>query len=471
MKTWHLKGQPHKVQAEALRRGRGEKGFAYFMEMGLGKTAVILAEFIDLYTKGEVDGLVVVCPNSLKQNWIDEADKWGVGDKLRKAAWPDLPPKGKEPFLHAINIEAFSVGGAKGYGVVEKVCKVYKIMLVLDESVMIKNNSSKRTKNLIALSNMARYTRALSGAPVVQGPHDLWAQLRFIGAITGMNYYQFRNKFCQMGGFKGKQVIGYRKDMQHKLNAMLGHCSFRARKDEWTDLPEKIYSTRKVEMNKKQKEAYDKMEDEFLYQIANIEEGELSETTAEMVITQMMKLMQISSGFVIDDEGEVQVLGATNPKVEAVKEALEATDGKVIVFAFYRQSVRTLLEALDEYKPCFIASSDLHKEMNRPQREEKNKFNGDDAHRVMVCQIQSGMYGHTLLGSEEKRCSTSIFYENWYDLNARLQAEDRNHRHGQDRAVQYIDLVASDLDKKAIQALQNKQSIAKAVVDHVKEKR
>jgi SNF2 family DNA or RNA helicase len=274
-----------------------------------------------------------------------------------------------------------------------------------------------------------------------------------------------------MGGFKGKQVIGYRKDMQHKLNAMLGHCSFRARKDEWTDLPEKIYSTRKVEMNKKQKEAYDKMEDEFLYQIANIEEGELSETTAEMVITQMMKLMQISSGFVIDDEGEVQVLGATNPKVEAVKEALEATDGKVIVFAFYRQSVRTLLEALDEYKPCFIASSDLHKEMNRPQREEKNKFNGDDAHRVMVCQIQSGMYGHTLLGSEEKRCSTSIFYENWYDLNARLQAEDRNHRHGQDRAVQYIDLVASDLDKKAIQALQNKQSIAKAVVDHVKEKR
>ena len=86
---------------------------------------------------------------------------------------------------------------------------------------------------------------------------------------------------------------------------------------------------------------------------------------------------------------------------------------------------------------------------------------------VMIAQLTAGKYGHTLLGSKENPCHTTIFYENNYDLDARVQAEARNHRHGQNYPVTYVDIIGTSLDEKIIQALQKKQSMAEAIVDSI----
>ena len=100
------------------------------------------------------------------------------------------------------------------------------------------------------------------------------------------------------------------------------------------------------------------------------------------------------------------------------------------------------------------------------QTDNKLLFNKGNAN-VMIAQLTAGKYGHTLLGTKENPCHTTIFYENNYDLDARVQAEARNHRHGQNYPVTYIDMIGTKLDKKIIGALQKKLSMALTIIDSI----
>ena len=186
---WHLATQPFPAQDEGLRLSEGRDDFAYFMEMGLGKTATTLADFVRECINDNVRGLVVVCPNSLKRNWVLDAEKHGA--KANFYVWPDVPKDPtalKVPFVLTINYEAIGVG--KGEEYLEAVFKQHQTMFALDESVAIKDPKSLRSKACLRLGKLARMRRLLSGAPMVQGPHDLWSQLHFLNAIPGFKYYQ-----------------------------------------------------------------------------------------------------------------------------------------------------------------------------------------------------------------------------------------------------------------------------------------
>ena len=421
------------------------------MDLGTGKTAVVLAEFFNLHRAGMVDDLLVVCPNSLKQNWQDEAEKFGAPFNAIDL-WPDergLPG----PRLFAINYEALS--GERGTLALQRRLKSSRAMLVLDESIHIKSPRARRTRHLLALAPRAAYVRVLSGAPITQGPHDLWAQVAIIGG-TLMNFYAWRAQFCKMGGYLGKQVLGVQN--LDGLESILEKCSFRASKEDWLDLPAKVYTTRTVTMTPEQEHHYERMLRDF---IVTVKEKEIP---AEMVITQMTKLQQISSNFIIDAEGQPHRLSATNPKLEVVKEIAESTAGKILIFTYYRHSTETLAQELGA---PFIWGG-----MDRIQISEvKRQFEHDPETRILVAQIHTARYGHTLLGgSGEDRCATSIFYENSYSLDARTQSEDRNHRIGQDRSVTYVDMVASAVDRAVIKALQRKSSVASAILEHLNAK-
>jgi SNF2 family DNA or RNA helicase len=459
---WVLKGEPYEVQTVAANRAWMLPGFAYFMEMGLGKTAVVLNEFISLFVKDEVRGLIVVCPMSLKQTWSNEIRNWGLSEKVEVVKWPETPKPKNKPFIWIINYEGFAVGRAKAVLAAEEVMKKYRCMFTLDESISIKKHNGKRTINLIALSKFSPFRRILSGAPVSQGPHDLWAQLRFIGAINNFNYFAFRNKYCKMGGYRGKQIVGAKNE--EALNEMLQPHSFRAKKKDWTDLPPKIHTKRMVGLSKNQEKHYLNMKKDFFTEIKGFSE-EVSEIEAGMVVTQMMKLQQISSGFIINEEGEAIEIGGKIPKTEAIKELLGEIEGKLIVFAFFRHSVNKLIKDLDEFNPSWIKGQMTEEEL----QEQKDKFEHDNTSRVIVCQITSAKYGHTLLGNDIMRCSTVAFFEATYDYDARIQAEDRPHRHGQDAEfVLYVDLISSEIEAAAGDALLRKDNVAKAVVDGVK---
>ena len=450
---WRLKGKPLAVQEAALKASYHKRGFAWFMEMGLGKSATALAEFMQLHAEGVVDNLVIVCPNSLKQNWVMEVDKWGLSESIHCEVWPEIDKEVScGPFLTAINFEAFAAGYAKGVDYLEDVMVCFSTMLVIDESARLRNHNSKRTKALIQLSQQARVVRILSGQPVVRGAHDLYPQLRVLGAFSGLNYYSYRATYCQMGGFKGKQIVGSRNEA--KLRSEIDPWIFRATKKEWLDLPEKIYQTRRVEMDPAQRKVYNEMRDDYLAQI----DGKT--VAVEMVITQMMKLQQISSGFLLH-EGKAIVVGKRNPKLDELQDILEEVSGKTIVFAFYKHSVSLLKEALQDYSPAVLRGGMHHEEIE----EAKRRFNEDDACKVLIAQITSSKEGHTLLGTESEPCATTIYYENVYDLDSRGQSEDRNHRIGQKNTVVYIDLVASPMDEKIVKALQEKKSVAAAIID------
>lgn len=457
MTTWQIKGKPFEAQIEALNRTKHEPhGFAYFMEMGLGKTAVTLAEFVKLKNDGKVDVLVIACPHSLKQNWADEVKFWTEGG-LTTSIWP----KFEDADVYIFNYEAFSVGGRTGEAALRGLCGKKRVYLALDESTQIKKHNSVRTKSLLGTARMCSYTRILSGAPMVQGPQDIWAQLKFIGAMKGINFFQFRNRFCLMGGYMGKKIIGANPVSVSELHRILDTCSFRAKKMDWLDIPEKTYFTRTIEMSPQQKRHYKSMLVDFITYVNG------QEVDAAMVVTQMGKLQQISSNFVYDEDGVPRDLGGPNRKLNEIKQILDdEIDGKLIVVSYFAHSTQVLLSELEEYGVVGIYGGQSSEEIAAA----KEDFNRGDA-RVIVCQESAAKYGHTLLGTEDMPCCTTVFYENSFSMDDRVQIEDRNHRIGQRFTVNIIDMVCSDIEAKVIKALQQKQDIAEAIIDAIKVQR
>jgi len=461
---WHLSGLPYEVQQAALNKAEGNSGFGYLMEMGLGKSAVYLNEGVDLIGKGLIDGFGVVCPPSLKTNWMDEVVKWNVPKEIKAYKWPEVPPNdSNRPFMQVINYEAFSGGAQRGYSHFHNVAKKKRLMVGLDESVQIKGNESLRTKNLLALSPFLTHRRIMSGAPVTQGPMDAWAQLRFLGAIKGSSYHGFKTKFCKMGGWMNKKVIGCR--YPEELYALFDAHGFRARKEDWTDLPPKVYHTREVGLSEKQRKHYKEMEASFITQVVTDEFIE-----AAQVVTQLLKLQQISSGFIIDGDKNAHVIDDEPPKYRELLSIAEQVRGKVLVFTHFRHTTTLLHQKLQkDYNAAIMIGGDDDK-----NDAEKARFNNDPECRMFVIQLDTGKYGHTLNGGPEpeNHCSTSVYYENTFNLDTRLQSEDRNHRHGQQGdMVNYFDLVSSPVDTRAILALQKKLDIASEVVDGIKRER
>jgi SNF2 family DNA or RNA helicase len=245
--TWHIEGKPYDVQTAALEAAQGQTHWAHFLEQGLGKTAITLNEFMEY---DDVNFMLVLCPNSKKSDWVDDAKEWAG---LEFEAWPDISV-GYEGDGLALNYETLI---SRGMDHMKTLMKMHRVMLVLDESSFIKNPQSKRTKAALLLAKKAVRVRILNGTPMTQSVMDLWPQLRIVGAINGVNPYAFRNRFATMGGYMGKQVTGVRNEAE--LHQLLGKHSFRALKTDWTDLPDKIYTHRRVEMVGEQKKAYHDM--------------------------------------------------------------------------------------------------------------------------------------------------------------------------------------------------------------------
>lgn len=463
---WLAPIAPYEVQMEALRRSHDRPRWGHFLEQGLGKTLLTLAEFLYMRNTKLVDVGIVVCPNSLKMTWVEEAERAGVTAK----AWPEIITAKNQ--LQIINYEATIT--PRGSAWLKQLTQDHAVMLVLDESAQIKNPRARRTRLLHQIAPQCRVRRLLSGAPMVQGPHDLWAQLKFLDAIP-YNFFVFRSKFCKMGGWQGKQVMGVSDEAG--LRSLLAQFSWRARKTEWTDLPEKQYVTRTIEMVPEQQAMYREMLADFVLLLcphsrqdvrallpgehAPVNCPEPNEIRAEIVITQMLKLQQISSGFVIDAEHKASRIPGADGKARVTREIIEEADGKVMVVTLYKHSTAFLLKYLAEFSPARIHGGMTPADL----QDQKHRFNTDSSCRVIVVQVQAGRYGHTLLGTKEARCATCVFYENSYSLDARIQTEDRIHRFGQDRSVLYVDLTSSKVDREVIRALQTKKSVAASVID------
>jgi len=454
--AYNYKTKPYEHQRQALIKGAEKNDFAYFMEMGTGKTKVAIDNASYLYTQDKVKGVLVIAPNSVYRNWANEIDihcpvehDVKIHKKNKIFDWNDSKLN-----FYLMNVEAFST--AKAYKVIEKIIiEHYKeMMVIVDESTTIKNRSAKRTKNLTTICRIINYKRILTGSPVTKSPLDLFSQCEFLNPnLLGFsNFYVFRARYCVMrnitvGGSRQVPLPMYYTNLDD-LEMKLKNFSYRVRKEECLDLPEKVYVKRYVQLKGEQLEVYSDLKK---YARAIFENEEASYANK---LTEILKLHQVCCGYFVSDEGLKKDID--NPKLDELLNTIEENEGKIIIWANYIHSLEKIISKL-ETKYGKESTVAIYGAVSVDQRQEAVKrFQEDKNTRFFVGNPVTGGYGLNLT-----KAHTVIYFSNSYDLEVRQQSEDRAHRIGQTSKVTYIDIIAQGtIDEFIIKALNNKIKIS-----------
>jgi len=466
---WLLNGEPFKVQSISDQKAGFQRGYNWWLEQGLGKTAVALQNFMRWRTRTDgapAQRLIVVTLNSMRLAWKAEIERW-IPEKLSIEVWPDKPQANPDVFI--VNYESLAGQGrgwGRGYDRASELANSAPTMLVVDEGHRIKTPGSRWSKSVLGLAKDCVARRGLTGTPMSQSVMDLYPQLKLAGQLNGLNQFVFRNRYALRGGHMGKQIVGINQARLPELNQILDECSFRALKSEWTDLPPKMPPVViPLEMPKELEPAYRSMMTEFLVEVESRAPDD--PILARLVVTQMGKLQQISSGFIYDEYKEAHTLVPLNklPKYRALLDLLDGLgESKLLVFCHFRPTSKYLVEELSTLPGgcAFLVGGMTIEEMEA----QKSRFNQDGGPRVLVAQVSVGSAGHTLLGGPNQPCYTTAFFENNFVLVDREQSMDRNHRYGQKSPVSYYDFVSSEIEKHVLKALHDKKSLVQAVIDH-----
>jgi len=468
--NYKFKTQPYSHQLKALDKSWSKKHFAYFMEMGTGKSKVLIDNVSMLYDNGKINGVLIVAPKGVYKNWYDQEIPNHMVDHIEKKVvlWQSNITKQQQKNLNVLfetgedlhilimNVEAFST--QKGVDFAKRFLFSHRALMAIDESTTIKNPSAKRTKNICQLGLLSKYNRILTGSPVTKSPLDLYKQCEFLtpGLLDHDSYYSFRTRYAIMktANFSGRSVqivVGYRN--LPELTDMLKAFSYRVLKDECLDLPKKTFMKRTVKLTKEQEHAYKQMSQLALAQF----QGKLMTTAT--VMTQLMRLHQITCGHFTADDGTIKDL--KNNRLNHLSDLLDEVHGKVVIWAHYQYDVETIVELI---KKEYGDNSVVTYYGLTPQDQRQNnieKFQDKESPvRFLVGTTSTGGYGITLTAA-----STMIYYSNGYDLEKRQQSEARIDRIGQESPMTYIDIMAEDtIDDKIVVALRKKVDIASQIM-------
>ena len=461
MWKYPYKTKPYEHQRNALNQSAEKIQWAYFMEMGTGKTKVTIDNIAYSYLKKEIQSVLVIAPKSVYTVWETEIEthipneinykiyKWNI-DKPKEY---DNLNKFEHLRIFLINVEALST--KRGFnGCVDYLTKNKKNFVVLDESTTIKNRSAKRTKNILGLRKLSYIRRILTGSPITKSPLDLFTQCQFLSPeLLGFSsYLAFRNRYAEMtdipvGSGRFISVPKYYKRLE-ELEVKLQMFSTRIRKDQCLDLKPKIRQKRYIELEGEGRKIYDRLRTTAL---AIVEDSTVSFSNK---LTEIIKLHQVCNGFTKDDDG--RMLRLHDQKVKALHEVIEETDGKVIIWANYLWNIHEIIHSLkSKYGEESVVS--IFGEINVEDRKKAvERIQKDPTCRFMVGNPTTGGFGLTLTA-----CNTVIYFSNNYNLEVRMQSEDRAHRMGQKGSVVYIDIVAKNtLDEAIMKSLVNKGQIA-----------
>ena len=473
IKQYKFKTKPYEHQLKALEKSWAAESYALFMEMGTGKSKVLVDNIAMLYDKGAIRGALIVAPKGVYKNWDQIEFPVHMPEHVEhtKVLWDPTITKKKQVELDTLfddkeelkilimNVEAFST--SKGLDFAHRFLNMLcgRALIGIDESTTIKTPTAKRTKNILKIGNLAKYRRILTGSPVTKSPLDLFSQCLFLDPyhLGYDSYYVYRSRYAHMltknFGGRSVQIVGSYRRLD-ELSKKLEKFSYRVLKEECLDLPEKVFVKRFVELTDEQKKIYRQMKEMAL---AILDDGKMMSTVN--VMTQLMRLHQVTCGHFKADDGTITHL--KNNRVDALMNLLEETDGKVIIWANYVEDIKNIVESLK--KAYGDASTvEYHGGVDTTLRQENialfQEKNGPA--RYFVGNAQTGGYGITLTAA-----NTVIYYSNNYDLEKRLQSEDRAHRIGQTGSVTYIDLVAEKtIDERIIKSLKSKVNIANEIM-------
>ena len=467
---YKFKMPPYEHQLTALRKGWNLDEFAYFMDMGTGKSKVLIDNFSVLYDKGHIGGVLIIAPKGVYRNWSSNEIPTHMPEHVLAdiciwqpnhtqkflTTWKKLFEDNYNLKIFLMNIEAFST--RKGVEVAEKFLLAHSTLMAIDESTTIKSKNAKRTKSIVKLGKMAKYRRIMTGSPITKSPMDLYTQCEFLNPelLGHKSFYSFQYEYAiikrrNLGSYSFNQIVGY-KNLK-ELNGLLDNFSYRVRKQDCLDLPDKVYTKRVVELTPEQARMYSDLKKIAL---GICEEGTVTPTT---ILTQLLRLQQVCSGHVKLDDGAIKTFSSA--KIKELEAVIEEIDGKAIIWANFTHDIESIVELLTKmYGEDSVVS--YYGATSTDQRDyAMSSFqNPDSLVRFFVGQPRTGGYGLTLT-----QASTVIYYSNSYDLEVRLQSEDRAHRIGQVNKVTYIDIIAEKtVDEKVLQALRSKIDIASVVL-------
>ena len=476
--NYKFKTKPYDHQIKALEKSVDKKNYAYFMEMGTGKSKVLVDNMAMLYDKGKINGALIIAPKGVYNNWYTQEIPihlashikpkmvlWTAAiSKTKQKEYDSLFETGYDLHILIMNVEAFST--PKGMLFAGKFLRAHRAIMAIDESTTIKTPTAKRTKAIVTLGKEAHYKRILTGSPVTKSPLDLFSQCNFLNdeLLESSSYYSFKNRYAVMkthnfGGRRIQLVHSYQR--LDELADILKGFSYRVLKEECLDLPDKIYIKREIDLTEEQKKAYATMKSAALASV----KGKMA--TAPHVLTQMMRLHQITCGHLKNDDGTTTVL--KNNRIKELLKVLEDTNGKVIIWANYIHDIENIVEAIttakDQDQQLIHGPKSLVQYYGATSSEDRakaiKKFQDPDSDvKFFVGNPQTAGYGITLT-----EASTVVYFSNGYDLEKRLQSEDRAHRIGQKKSVTYVDFIApKTVDEKIVKALRNKIDIASQVM-------
>lgn len=441
-------------------------GFGELFEMGCGKTLTTIAVAGALYNLGKIDRVLVVAPTSVCSVWPHDLNQFAafpwearvlLGDKKKRLK--ALNELENWPFK-ALRIAVINYESTHRDGIFEALAAYKPELIVCDESQRIKNPSAAQSKALHKLGDAAPFRMILSGTPVQNNAVDLYSQYRFLDpSVYGDNFYAFKNRYCIMGGYGQHQIVGYRNmdelvDKEHSV-------AYRVTKEECLDLPQQTFINRYVQFTDSEQAIYEQLrKSSFL----ELETGE--NVTATTILTMYLRLMQLTGGFLTADES-TRPKQVNTAKLDALADIVDdyVVDAgkKLVIFARFRAEIAAIENLLRLRK---IQYGSIYGDVPMEERGKiVEDFQTNPDTKVFVAQIQTAGLGITLHAA-----STAVFYSYDYNYANYAQALARIHRIGQRLPVTYIHLVVDgSIDEKILAALENKEDMAKTVVDSWRE--
>jgi SNF2 family DNA or RNA helicase len=473
------KSPPMGHQVVALRRAWPKTEFAFFHEMGTGKTYEAINLAAARYINGQIDALVIICDTPIKSvwytgkgTWLDEDGKlqgseiekwcpvdyscwvWESGDRLEK--W--FREKRDELKILVVGVESLSITNGRTYQAIEYFQRFHKFMAVVDESESIKNWKAKRSEHVVTVGGWADYRLILTGTPITQGLEDLFGQFLFLNAkiIDCKNFFVFRNKYCVMGGFQGKKVLGYQFQdiLMDKIRDYVDYVT----KDECMDLPEQIYPEPiRVQPTDEQKRVMDQLKREFAM------EDEGKELTISTVLERTLRFQQVIGGtfpFEDDETGnyDTKKISGKNPKLDALMLYVgQLRPGvKAIIWARFVPEINYIVDELraeygDEAVVSFYGATSKEERI-----ENSNRLQTDPSCRFIVSNQRVGGRGQTWTAA-----TYALYYSNTFSYSDRYQSESRPHRKGQEHPVVYQDFEMNiPYDRMIMTAVRKKRDLA-----------
>ena len=465
----NFKTKPFNHQLQALGCSWSKDNFAYFMEMGTGKSKVLIDNIAMLYDSGKINAAVIIAPKGVYRNWErleipahlpehieTRVTTWVAPSSRRKEDTKSLE-KLSESFdgldIFLMNVEALAHKPAVDF--LQKYLLGTLSLLCIDESTTIKSPSAQRTKNILKICKGASYRRILTGSPVTKNPMDLYSQCAFLDEdLLGFSsYWAYKARYAievkrHSSTHSYPHIIGFRN--LEELSDKLSNFSFRVLKEQCLDLPDKIYSPRYIELSKEQEKQYN---DLATFAIAQLEGQTL---TVDNTMTMLLRLHQITCGYLPTDNGQPPV-PLKNNRMDELLNVLEETEGKVIIWANYRYSILDIANTLRKKFGEETVVTYFGDTKDKDRQEIVKQFQDKDSPvRFFIANQQTGGYGLTLTAAH-----TVVYYSNNYDLEKRIQSEDRAHRIGQKNNVTYIDIICEKtVDENIVNSLRNKIDLA-----------